>query len=226
MNKNIKLFFTLLLFVKLSLIKTQSKNNVGPKADSCTLTQKGSQDPFPSLSKCYKYNNEACCLSVHDDYINNYIAEILSESCIRKYSEFENLMCFGCHPLESKYIYFNNTEQKNKIRICKSFALRLWDNSEEPNENALDGPTTVFDNCGFKVENEILQEVFNESTYLIPSRDFKNFTHFFSLIRIPFYEDYEIEIQTETNEDCYNHSSNINKVQLLYLLFIVFSFLI
>ncbi len=222
MNKNMKLFFTLLLFVKLSLIKTQSKNNVGPKADSCTLTQKGSQDPFPSLSKCYKYNNEACCLSVHDDYINNYIAEILSESCIRKYSEFENLMCFGCHPLESNYI---DTDKKI-IRVCKSFAESLWNNSESENINTLDYPTTIFDNCGFKVELDSLIEKTNGSLYIIPSEEFLNFSDFFEYIKIPFYEDFKIVIQEETNDTCYNNSFNIKSSLLSYIFILIFSFLI
>ena len=49
----------------LFLIITKIKSDV----DNCTLTRKPRADPFPSLLKCYKYNNDACCLSVHDDYI-------------------------------------------------------------------------------------------------------------------------------------------------------------
>ena len=75
------------LFISFSLlIKLVSSQNDNTNSDVCTLTRQKSSDPFPSLSKCYKYNNEACCMSVHDDYIENYVSSILSPSCIRKYT--------------------------------------------------------------------------------------------------------------------------------------------
>ena len=114
-------------------------------ADNCTLTRKSSADPFPSLLKCYKYNNDACCLSVHDDYIDTYINSIFSPSCVRKYPLFEILMCFGCHPNEHNYI--NITSEKKSIRICRQFAEDLWGGD-------LNNPTNIFDQCGFKVETE------------------------------------------------------------------------
>ena len=218
-HKTLNLLFTLILFAKLSFIKTAGNNNNAAKSNKCTLTQNESQDPFPSLSKCYKYNNEACCLSVHDDYINEHINMILSESCIRKYAEFENLMCFGCHPMESKYIYIENGI--SKIKICKAFALRLWNNSDTDDEEILNKKTTIFDNCGFKVELDGLSNLTNKS-YTIPSQTFDNFSHFFHEIKIPFYEDYIIVVVDGNEETCYNHSSNIIMSNLLYLLLLIF----
>ena len=183
--------------------------------DKCTLTRKQSADPFPSLLKCYKYNNDACCLSVHDDYIDTFIGQILSPSCVRKYPLFEILMCFGCHPNERKYI--NKTE--NVLRICKSFAEEFWGAN-------LNAPSTIFDQCGFKVENEYLVNNFINKAYIIPSEEFHNFTHFFDYIKIPYYEGYKIEIQEETNEFCYNNNfyiSNNNNI-FCFILFI-YSFL-
>ena len=222
-HKTLNLLFTLLLFAKLSLIKTAgNNNNNAAKSNKCTLTGNESQDPFPSLSKCYKYNNEACCLSVHDDYINEQINMLLSESCIRKYAEFENLMCFGCHPMESKYI----DKEKLTIKICKKFALRLWNNSETDDANILNKTTTIFDNCGFKVE---LFDNLTDKKYIIPSQTFGNFTHFFKEIKIPFYEDYTIEVVDGDEETCYNHSPNISPniimSNMLYLLLLVFFYL-
>lgn len=201
-------------------------NHINGEAGKCTLTKKPSQDPFPSLSKCYKYNNEACCLSVHDDYISNQIDSILSPSCVRKYPDFENLMCLGCHPLEHKYVYNKTDEFGNVthyIRICKSFAESLWNCTEE---GSLDSPTHVFDNCGFKVDLlEDFQEFENER-FVIPSEVFHNFSEFFHFIKIPFYEDYEIEIQEETDDNCYNYSLfiKINLVSILSIFIFAYIF--
>jgi len=213
-----KLFFS--LFVNIIFIAKNINGQEG--AGICTLTRRPSQDPFPSLSKCYKYNNEACCLSVHDDYISSYIDSILSPSCVRKYTDFENLMCLGCHPLEHKYI----DKPNQKIRICKSFAESLWNSSDT--DNSLDGPTYVFDNCGFKVELDTLldDDRFKDEQYLIPSESFDNFSDFFNYIKIPFYENYTIEIQNNTDDNCYNYSFFI-KINLVSIILInIFTYLL
>ena len=176
----INLIFSFLLLSQINIIISVN-NDKAQKSGNCTLTRKSSQDPLPSLSKCYKYNNEACCMSVHDDYIDEQIGNILSPSCIRKYTEFENLMCFGCHPLESNYI-----DKENKIiRICKSFATTLWDGPDSENYEALDHPTTIFDNCGFKVVYEGLDTLTDEH-YIIPSEKFQNISHFLHIFNIKF----------------------------------------
>ena len=192
----------------LFLIITKIKSDV----DNCTLTRKPRADPFPSLLKCYKYNNDACCLSVHDDYIESYINQILSAPCVRKYPLFEILMCFGCHPNENKYIA-NNT-----IRICRGFAEEFWGGD-------LNGRSTIFDQCGFKVEIDSLTKgKFENLSYIIPSEAFLNFYDFFEYIKIPFYEDYIITIQEETNDYCYNNSWNLcfKFLDIICLLFFLF----
>ena len=214
-------YLVLVLILKeFDLIKGNKKNE--PKAknsEKCTLTRRGSEDPYPSLSKCYKYNNEACCMSVHDDYINDYINKILSPSCVRKYPNFENLMCFGCHPLENKYIDYEN----NEIRICKSFAEDFWG-------GPLDQNSTKFDNCGFKVDdsedsNECLKSRDGEN-YIIPSERFENFYTFMECIKIPFYEKYKIITQEDEDEFCYNFSLYINHINKLYfILSLIFFFI-
>ena len=209
-------FIFILLFTKYNIILSSTNNN---NSKACTLTRKESQDPFPSLSKCYKYNNEACCMSVHDDYIDEQIQNILSPSCIRKYTEFENLMCFGCHPLERTYIDTDN----HIIRICRSFAASLWNGPESKDYEALNHKTEIFDNCGFKTELEQLQNLTNES-YIIPSEKFDNFSHFFEYIKIPFYENYRIVIQNETDDNCYNFSLYIKNNLLTLILLFAFLF--
>ena len=196
-----KIFFSLFINIIFTI------SNINGVSGVCTLTRRPSQDPFPSLSKCYKYNNEACCLSVHDDYISGYIDSLLSPSCIRKYTDFENLMCLGCHPLEYRYLGNETNEDGNVtkfIRICKSFAESLWNSSDS--ENSLDKPSYVFDNCGFKVEAFEGKDRFKGYSYIIPSEEFHNISEFFEYITIPFYDEYQIRIQNETDDNCYNYS--------------------
>ena len=224
----INILFFYLFYTKIISITSANNNAIKKRSDRCTLTRKPSQDPFPSLSKCYKYNNEACCMSVHDDFIDSTINDILSSSCIRKYTEFENLMCFGCHPLESSYIEISNNTKI--IRICKSFALNLWNGAESENKDyeTLNQPTTIFDNCGFKTDYGGLDNLTNEH-YIIPSEIFPNISYFFEFIKIPFYEDYKIVIQNVTDDNCYNYSFYMktkNYYLLAFLIVFIFSFIL
>ena len=190
------------------------------KSDYCTLTGESSKDPFPSLVKCYKYNNEACCVSVHDDYINGYISSILTDACLRKYNEFEDLMCFACHPLENYYI----NETSKEIYICKDFAKRLWNATKD---EELNSSTTVFDNCGFKSDS--FEDISDNKNYIIPSKNknLSSFNDFFKIIKIPFFEDYELKLVNEGEKSyCYNKSvfikqNVLNKILILFLCFIL-----
>ena len=190
------------------------------KSDYCTLTGESSKDPFPSLVKCYKYNNEACCVSVHDDYINGYISSILTDACLRKYNEFEDLMCFACHPLENYYI----NETSKEIYICKDFAKRLWNATKD---EELNSSTTVFDNCGFKSYS--FEDISDNKNYIIPSKNknLSSFNDFFKIIKIPFFEDYELKLVNEGEKTyCYNKSvfinqNVLNKILVLFLCFIL-----
>lgn len=197
-----KNIFLSLIFLFQSTFTAKSNKS---KSDHCTLTEKPSKDPFPSLVKCYKYNNEACCMSVHDDYISNYISTLLTDPCLRKYSEFEDLMCLACHPLESNYVDPTN----KKIRICEDFAMRLWNASDK---DELNKPTDIFDNCGFKSDNFDIDDKF-----IIPSKHWNNFSHFFTDIRVPLFEDFDLIIITN-GEQCYN----IGGIQTLNFIICIF----
>ena len=145
----------------------------------------------------------------HDDAIDAYINEIFSPSCVRKFPLFEILMCFGCHPNENKYI--NITTQPKTIRICRSFAESLWGGD-------LNEPTKVFDQCGFKTD--FLEEGNDKANkeYLIPSQEYKNFWSFFEDVKIPFYRDYNITIQDEDNDFCYQKSKYIDNIfSIIYI---------
>lgn len=194
--------------LKFQVVTSETDSSYVPSSSkNCYLTNRKSMDPFPSLEKCYKYNNEACCTSVHDEYISGYIESILPSACVRKYNDFENLMCFGCHPLSSNYI-----DVKNKtIRICKSFLRIFWNAT---NDQELLEPTTIFDNCGFKTDLDSLSEIANGIKYIIPSEIFQNLSQFFEYVNIPFFEDFKIVIQNETNWECYNSAQWVGTLLL------------
>lgn len=214
-------FFSL-LFIAFSKT-TQNSNGI------CSLTGKTSSDPFPSLTKCYRFNNNACCTSVHDDYINTSIGNILTASCMRKYTELEELMCLGCHPYENQYI----DRETNTIFICNSFAYKLWNASsvEELNQ-----PTRKFDNCGFKISDYLakntsipkrgqLENISPYGQYIIPSESFKTFRIMIDAIRVPFYEDFHVELVDNSKENyrtCFNGSGCLIFSFFLTLTFTIF----
>ena len=132
----------------LSLFILQILPLISSDTSQCTLTGFQSKDPYPSLITCYKYNNEACCLSVHDDYIKDQLSSMLTDSCLGKYNELEDLMCLGCHPFEMEYIS-TNEKGETVLTICKDFVKRLWDVSSDEDLNK---STLKYDNCGFKSE--------------------------------------------------------------------------
>lgn len=93
----------------------------------------------------------------------------------------------------------------------------------------LDAPTTIFDNCGFKVDsgNAALAELAKNKPYIIPSETFKSFTEFATYIGIPFFDGYTVQIyddlsNTSTNKTgiCYG-ASNFLRIELIILLFII-----
>lgn len=108
--------------------------------------------------RCYRYNNDACCNSVHDQYIDTEINNLLTPSCLRKYPELEDLFCLGCHPAEP---YYTNRDSKI-IDICLSFVVNIW------NSTNIDSSTTRFDNCGFKVTQNL--QDYTDKNYIIPSQ--------------------------------------------------------
>lgn len=104
------------------------------------------------MKKCYKYNEAACCTILHDGQIKDFTETILPSSCLRKYPEFEDLLCLACSPLES--VYYDTTT--NILKICKQFAMKFWNATTE--EDLLK-PTKRFDNCGLYTKDSFSDEV-------------------------------------------------------------------
>ena len=116
------------------------------------------------MIKCYKYNSDSCCTSVHDDFITSYISNLLTNSCVRKYKELEDFVCYGCNPKEYAY----TISASKSLNFCLSFALRLWNGTVIED---LSKPSTRFDNCGIKVGDSSpaqLKEL-TDKPYIIPS---------------------------------------------------------
>ncbi len=103
---------------------------------------------------------------MHDDYIYNFISNLLTASCVRRYRDLEDFICYGCNPNEFSY---TNRDTK-VVSLCASFALKLWNGTVLSDLNA---PTTIWDNCGFKVapgaSSEGLVNLAKGKAYIIPS---------------------------------------------------------
>jgi len=81
--------------------------------DVCYLLNgKVSDKPFPSLTQCYKNNQEACCVSAHDATIEGSYSGLLSTTCLREYQNLEHYFCLGCNPNMFKYIHWYNASPK------------------------------------------------------------------------------------------------------------------
>ena len=69
---------------------------------------------------------------------------------------------------------------------------QYWDYISKNKTITLDTPTTVFDNCGFKITNYLSK--YTDKGYVIPSVLFHNATDFLNKMDFPFFEDYTFEI--------------------------------
>ena len=145
----------------------------------------------------------------------------LPDSCLRKYPEFEDLLCLGCAPLESKYVVGDN---KDTLRLCKKFALALWNATTE---EELNQPTKRFDNCGFLVPDGFLDTQNPTPPYInddwfLPSDIGGGLEGFIREIKIPYYEIKHIEIVDGDSDECFSSSSYISvKLYIVILLFFI-----
>lgn len=198
--------FTFLLCIYRALLKS-SQNMTG----ICTLTGKESTDPFPSLTN-------ACCTSVHDDYIYTAISNLLTNSCMRKYTELEELMCLGCHPYESSYV----DRENRKVFICNAFSMKMWNAS---NVEELSKGSRKYDNYGFKITPALAELQNTRAHYIIPSETFGGFLEMINAIKIPFYEDYTVELvdEQQTNSTICFNNSNVVIVSFMYISYYCFN---
>jgi len=146
------------------------RNRTLNSSPASTVSSKIAIKPFPALTQCYKYNTEACCISGHDSTIADAYNNILSSTCLREYPDLELYYCIGCNPEQPKYV----DEEKKELRICKSFAKKLFD--KDP---------TKYDNCGLK---------HSTAGFILPSYEYSSSKTFLNDFKPPYFADYKIVV--------------------------------
>ena len=104
----------------------------------------------------------------------------------------------------------------NEIRICKSFAKKIW-------KAELDQPSTRFDGCGLLAdEGNNFHDIDNELGYIIPSKVFADFENFINTLKIPYYDDsYTIRV-VDDGDNCFNNNNDIKMNKLIFLFIMIF----
>ena len=163
------------------------------------------------MKKCYKHNEAACCNIINDNYIKDYIESYIPEDCLRLFPELEDLLCYGCHENEAKF-----RSDANEIRICKSFAKKIW-------KAELDQPSTRFDGCGLLSEENNFHDLDTDDFgYIIPSKVFTNFEEFINALQIPYYDDGYTIIVVDDGNNCFNNNNTIKMNKLIFLFIMIF----
>ena len=129
----------------------------------------------------------------------------------------EDLLCFGCSANEGKY-----RTDDGKIKICSNFAKKIW---KATTDEDLKKPSTRFDGCGLLAEEgNNFEEYANEFGYIIPSKKFKSFEDFINALKIPYYDDYEVEVVDGDKDTCFDGMSflKISKFEIIILFFEIF----
>ena len=127
---------------------------------------------------------------------------------MRLFPELEDLLCYGCHAKESEY----RSEDDKQIRICKSFAQKIW-------KADLDETSTRFDGCGLLAAENNFDDLDDDMGYIIPSKVFTSFEEFINKLKIPYYEGYEIVV-VDDSDNCFN-KNNFIKVNYLVIFFLI-----
>jgi len=171
---------------------------------TCEITDLAPEKAKPSLLQCYRDNAESCCNSEADDYIKSKYEEMFTASCKRKFPHLEIYWCFACNRNQFKFTDVtkdvNGVITAKKIKICKSFAEKIWD-SESP-VDSLNAVTTAYDKCGIKV-----QGVTEHNPYKLPSEKWTNFAGFATALPPPFFSGYTIEVDPGNDaEICFARS--------------------
>ncbi len=171
---------------------------------ACNLTLEFPNDPKPSLSQCYNFNDLSCCNSVHDYFIKQKLINLLTSNCLTKYPELNNLFCLFCSPYQPFFASNSTVNSNNRqtIKLCKGFLDQLWTPSSNYSEGVifdLNSPTNKFDNCGFqRVSDNLANGYITRQDFIRPSTEYLNVTDFLYKIKIPFAEDFDFEIIDET----------------------------
>ena len=92
--------------------------------------------------------------------------------------------------------------KQKSIKICKSFAERVWAGGEYGGKTLTNGKSqSTYDNCGLNINGDIK----------IQSLSYKSHQDFFRDVKPPFFEDYNIVLVDGTS-DCYNYGMKLTSI--------------
>ena len=86
--------------------------DIVPSSEHKTHTHIYKIQPSPSLTQCYKMNQEACCVSAHDGSIESQYESLLTPACLREYEQLEQYFCLGCSPEMFNFIQWYDADTK------------------------------------------------------------------------------------------------------------------
>ncbi len=138
------------------------------------------------IQMCTQYATDSCCTGLHDKQIQMTLHSDADNSS----PDLRNYMCFGCSSSQPKV----TDETTKTIRICSTFAERLW-SGKENNGAELSKTQNIYDDFGLRHKDG--------KTILIQSKDLTNATDFFNKVLPPFFENYTIAI-VNSDQPCYN----------------------
>lgn len=213
----------------LSVAAVLASVGFGEAADNTNLcfllNGAASAKPFPSLTQCYKNNQDSCCVSAHDASIQSSYGGLLSETCLREYQDLEHYFCLGCNPEMAKYIqWYNKTTVGgatvfNKYDSTYAEACDVGDNAcvklaahknnkygmikicpgfkDKLMYESTDSKTKIdkYDNCGLNLPTHG-----SSSIGWLPSAHFKGDVYkFLDEIRPPYFETSFFDISIESD---------------------------
>ena len=135
---------------------------------------------------------------------------------MRKYTELEELMCLGCRTK----VHISTERKEESI---SAFAMKMWNAS---NVEELSKGSRKYDNCGFKITPSLVNVTNASRHFIIPSETFTGFLDMVNSIQIPFYEDYQVELvdeQQENSTTCFN-DCNLIIVSFMFYIYILLLF--
>merc|ERR1711907_481088 len=154
-------------------------------ASNCKLLGSSNSKPFPSLTQCYKYNQGACCVSAHDDFIKGEFEKLLSETCRREYPSLEYWYCLACNPDQPSFVDSSTKE----VRVCQSYANKLFSGD-------------TYDNCGLNDKNGV-------TIAALPSDTYNNVSMFMSSYPPPYFSDHTFVVVND-GDNCFAAASRVH----------------
>jgi hypothetical protein len=197
--------------------------------------------PFPSLTQCYKNNQDSCCVSAHDSYIGSEYASLLSPTCLREYDVLEAYFCLGCFPNQGRYVAKENYTADGRIATPAEILVGDGNITEEARYTfgIFSSPDGPYEAGNFKVRicrsfveslysPEIANSNYNydncglvkDGVGFLPKERFENATMFIEAIRPPYFEHVIWEIVDDSilgHPECFQagNSATVSMVVLL-----------